>query len=501
MGGSGAMRRRVAEAGRALAKRTAAALDRVQVPGPGVVVLIYHRVGRRSSLQVDLPTPLFAEQMARLAATARVVSLDRALALLEGDPPSGPPPVVVTFDDGTADFLDEALPVLATHRLPATLYVATDFIERGRPFPADGAPVPFPGRRRAGSLHRAHRGAPGRGRQALRLPQGPRRLSFCRGGGTGPLRLGGTGGHPAQPLRSHRPPPAGPQPHPGVRRPQVVRMQGGGRHGGGGPAAGPGQPAPLREGGKLSSTVSPDLSAPEQGRENGSRGLGTRTRRLPGPEVVSMSRPRLVHLTTTDMSLALLLGPQLEAFTRAGYEVVGVSAPGRFVAGLVEAGIRHISLTHATRAMSPVDDARAMAEFYGLCRMLRPDIVHTHNPKPGLYGRLAARAAGVPVVVNTVHGLYATRDDSWRRRAVVYGLERLAAACSDAELVQNPEDLETLAHLGVPRRRLHRLGNGIDLERFRPTGREEDRAKLRAEWGASEGTVVVGAVGRLVGEK
>ncbi len=214
-----------------------------------------------------------------------------------------------------------------------------------------------------------------------------------------------------------------------------------------------------------------------------------------------MSRPRLVHLTTTDMSLALLLGPQLEAFTRAGYEVVGVSAPGRFVAGLVEAGIRHISLTHATRAMSPVDDARAMAEFYGLCRMLRPDIVHTHNPKPGLYGRLAARAAGVPVVVNTVHGLYATRDDSWRRRAVVYGLERLAAACSDAELVQNPEDLETLAHLGVPRRRLHRLGNGIDLERFRPTGREEDRAKLRAEWGASEGTVVVGAVGRLVGEK
>ncbi len=139
------MRRRVAEAGRALAKRTAAALDRVQVPGPGVVVLIYHRVGRRSSLQVDLPTPLFAEQMARLAATARVVSLDRALALLEGDPPSGPPPVVVTFDDGTADFLDEALPVLATHRLPATLYVATDFIERGRPFPADGAPLTWSG--------------------------------------------------------------------------------------------------------------------------------------------------------------------------------------------------------------------------------------------------------------------------------------------------------------------------------------------------------------------
>jgi glycosyltransferase involved in cell wall biosynthesis/ribosomal protein S18 acetylase RimI-like enzyme len=214
-----------------------------------------------------------------------------------------------------------------------------------------------------------------------------------------------------------------------------------------------------------------------------------------------MSTPRLVHLTTTDMSLALLLGPQLAAFARAGYEVVGVSAHGGFVDSLVEAGIRHVSLEHATRAMSPVDDARAMAEFYGLCRMLRPDIVHTHNPKPGLYGRVAARAAGAPVVVNTVHGLYATRDDSWRRRAAVYGLERLAAACSDAELVQNPEDLETLSHLGVPRRRLHLLGNGIDLARFQPSGREEARTEVRGEWGASEQTVVVGAVGRLVREK
>ena len=51
---------------------------------------------------------------------------------------------------------------------------------------------------------------------------------------------------------------------------------------------------------------------------------------------------RLVHVTTTDISLALLLGPQLRAFSAAGYEVIGVSAPGPFVPRLEEWGIRHV---------------------------------------------------------------------------------------------------------------------------------------------------------------
>ncbi|MFI5054047.1 MAG: polysaccharide deacetylase family protein, partial [Acidimicrobiia bacterium] len=68
----------------------------------------------------------------------RVVTLSEALALLAD--PSSPhdPMVAVTFDDGTADFVDVALPVLVEHRVPVTLYVATDFVERSLPFPDDG---------------------------------------------------------------------------------------------------------------------------------------------------------------------------------------------------------------------------------------------------------------------------------------------------------------------------------------------------------------------------
>jgi len=214
------------------------------------------------------------------------------------------------------------------------------------------------------------------------------------------------------------------------------------------------------------------------------------------------ARPVVVHVTTTDISLELLLGPQLRAFRDAGYDVIGMSAPGPYVAKLASDGIRHVAIEHASRSVGITNDVLAGRELYHHFRDLRPDIVHTHNPKPGVYGRLAARAARVPVIVNTVHGLYAQADDPLLKRAAVYGLERMAAFCSHAELVQNPEDLETLARLGVPRRRLHHLGNGIDLTRFDPEGVSEPRRQvLRTEMGAGPDDVVCGAVGRLVWEK
>ena len=208
---------------------------------------------------------------------------------------------------------------------------------------------------------------------------------------------------------------------------------------------------------------------------------------------------RLLHVTTTDMSLELLLGPQLRAFQEAGFEVHTASAAGPFVGALQADGIVHHPLQHATRATDVRADARAFMELYRLFRRLRPDIVHTHNPKPGVYGRIAARLARVPLVVNTQHGLYAQLTDRWVRRLPVYFLERVAACFSHVELVQNEEDLATLRRLRVPARKLELLGNGIDLERFRP--RPDIRTEVRRELGVPEDQLVVGAVGRLVWEK
>jgi peptidoglycan/xylan/chitin deacetylase (PgdA/CDA1 family) len=120
---------------------TSAAVDALRRPAPGLVVLIYHRVGRRSAIEVDLPRAAFADQMAFLAQATNVVTLHDGLARLTDPAAPREPLVAVTFDDGTADFADEAVPVLVEHRVPATIYVATDYVDRGRAFPDDGTPL------------------------------------------------------------------------------------------------------------------------------------------------------------------------------------------------------------------------------------------------------------------------------------------------------------------------------------------------------------------------
>ncbi len=212
---------------------------------------------------------------------------------------------------------------------------------------------------------------------------------------------------------------------------------------------------------------------------------------------------RVAHLTTVDMSLRLLVFPQLKAVIEAGGECYGISASGPWVPDLEAAGIRHLALDSSTRGMDIFADLRAARELYRHLRAHPVDVLHTHNPKPGIYGRLVGKLAGVPIVVNTVHGLYATEDDGWPKRLIVYGLEALAARFSDAELAQNVEDVELMTRyrITVPGK-MRLLGNGVDLTRFDPDRvGDEPRRRLRAEWGVTDDQVVIGIVGRLVAEK
>lgn len=120
---------------RAAVKSAAAAVDTVRRPGTGVVVLIYHRVGGGSGLELDLRADVFEAQAAALAASGRVVTLGDALdRLTEPLDNTDGPFVVITFDDGTSDFVDRAVPILQRYELPATLYAATSFIDEQRPF-------------------------------------------------------------------------------------------------------------------------------------------------------------------------------------------------------------------------------------------------------------------------------------------------------------------------------------------------------------------------------
>lgn len=212
---------------------------------------------------------------------------------------------------------------------------------------------------------------------------------------------------------------------------------------------------------------------------------------------------RVAHLTTVDLGLRYLLWSQLRSITEQGWEAVGISADGPCSQELRDAGIHHVALRSSTRGMDISADLRSAVELWRTLRRERVDVLHTHNPKPGLYGRIVGRLAGVPVVVNTVHGLYATEQDKRFKRFLIYALEAVASRFSDAELVQSREDLELMRRLRIAApNKLRLLGNGVDLARFdRDLVPETRRHELRAEMGITDEQVVVGMVGRLVAEK
>lgn len=214
-------------------------------------------------------------------------------------------------------------------------------------------------------------------------------------------------------------------------------------------------------------------------------------------------RIRVAHVTTIDLTLRFLVLGQLVRLAREGFEVSAISAAGPWTDELEAEGIRHIEWPHATRAWHPAADARALGELIRIFRRERFDLVHTHTPKPGVMGRIAARIAGVPCVVNTVHGYYAAPQDPWRRRMPVRDAERFAARFSDLELFQSEEDL-----WWARRERIVRplqgayLGNGTDLSKFDPQAVDPEHIKaLRRELGIPQSAIVVGTMGRLVAEK
>lgn len=221
-------------------------------------------------------------------------------------------------------------------------------------------------------------------------------------------------------------------------------------------------------------------------------------RRLPALRGPGGRRLRVAHLTTVDMSLVLLLGTELTCDVAAGLDTVGLSAPGPYLDRLAALGVRHVPVPALTRAWRPTDDLRAVGQLWRALRRLRPDVLHTHNPKTGVLGRVLGRLAGVPVVVNTCHGLWAAPGDRWLVRRLVAAVEGTASRFSHAELFQNAEDQRTLARW-LPAGRSTVVGNGVDLDRFRPD--PAARARTRAALGVAPAELLVGGVGRLVAEK
>ena len=211
---------------------------------------------------------------------------------------------------------------------------------------------------------------------------------------------------------------------------------------------------------------------------------------------------KVAHVATVDLSLRFLLLRQMQSLQAEGYGIAAVSTPGPHVTTLEAEGIRHIPVT-ISRTLSPIQDLKSLWRLYRLMRREQFTIVHTHTPKAGLLAQLAARLAGVPVVVNTLHGFYFHEHMHPLVRRFYIAVEWVAARCSDLILSQNSEDARTAVSERIcDSDRIKVLGNGIDLAQFDPTHVSTvDACARRRELGIPDGARVVGFVGRLAARR
>ena len=211
---------------------------------------------------------------------------------------------------------------------------------------------------------------------------------------------------------------------------------------------------------------------------------------------------KVAHVATVDLSLRFLLLNQLKSLQEAGYSITGMSAAGPHVRELEGHGIHHIPVS-LTRSMTPVSDLVALWRLYRIMRRERFAIVHCHTPKAELLGQLAARLAGVPIVVDTFRGIYHRTGTSRLQRRLLVTMARLAASCADLVLCQSREAMDEMIRTNFCEpERLALLGNGIDVREFDLSRLNPFQLNaLRNELGLSARRPVVGFVGRLVREK
>jgi glycosyltransferase involved in cell wall biosynthesis len=144
-------------------------------------------------------------------------------------------------------------------------------------------------------------------------------------------------------------------------------------------------------------------------------------------------------------------------------------------------------------------DLAALPRLVRLIRAGRFDVVHTHLYRACLYGRLAARLAGVRHVLATEHSLGAGVIEGRPAGPGVRGLYLAAERLGHTTIAVSGTVAQRLVAWGVPRDRIRVIPNGIDAAEYRYD--PALRAATRAALGIAPGAAVVGGVGRLVPTK
>lgn len=216
-------------------------------------------------------------------------------------------------------------------------------------------------------------------------------------------------------------------------------------------------------------------------------------------------KQKLIRITTVPISLGGLLQGQSK-FMSQFYEVVGISSDKE---NLEKVGAKEeirVIPVNLTRKITPIQDLKALITLYKILRKEKPFIVHSHTPKAGTIGMMAARMAGVPHRLHTIAGLPLV-EATGLKRILLNAVEKLTYSCA-TKVYPNSVGLQdiVLDHKFTNAKKLKVIGhgssNGIDTSYFDPSlYPSATKLELRKKLKLADDDYVFVFVGRLVGDK
>ena len=214
---------------------------------------------------------------------------------------------------------------------------------------------------------------------------------------------------------------------------------------------------------------------------------------------------KLIRITTIPLSLEKLLEGQL-TYMNSFYEVTAIAAEKERLEKYGRDNKVRTFWVEMTRAITPLQDLNAVWKLYRFFKKENPLIVHTHTPKAGIVGMMAAKMAGVPLRLHTVAGL-PLLETTGKKRRILDLVEKLTYRFATRiypnslglkeiilqERFTNPEKIKILGTGS---------SNGIDISYFNPADYTPLMQKtFREEQGIPGNDLVFIYIGRLVSEK
>ncbi len=218
-----------------------------------------------------------------------------------------------------------------------------------------------------------------------------------------------------------------------------------------------------------------------------------------------MPNAKLFRITTVPLSLDKLLESQLK-FMTSFYEVTAMATPeGEYLQRIGEREGVKVWPLELTRKITPIKDLKALWKLYWFLKKEKPLIVHTHTPKAGIIGMLAAKLAKVPIRLHTVAGL-PLMEASGTKRDILNAVERLTYFCAH-RVYPNSEGLRKIIsaekYCSVDKLKVIANGstNGINTAYFNIWNNVNKETECKQRLNILESDFVFIFVGRLVNDK